>query len=300
MIWHSTKSTFIVLLILIGFIFLLLLPRELEITHVHGLVYTANYPFSFELYKQRIHDFFHYLQSEKGLGETKTGVPVLEEAKRLLSRDLIIIIPCFIFSIIIGTFFGIVQFYFREKIFGKLLSMISWMCSSIPDFFLFIAIQYVLIKLMKSGFPHFHLYGNEHWYSFMIPLIALTLFPMIHISKYISLSLENENSQEYVRTSYAKGLSRLQVLLHMLQNCMNGLLNQSQVVMVYILTSLPIIEKLSSYRGAGYQLLQSILENEDNTALAYMIPFLFIMLFTILTAQIFKHLLLPPNGGELE
>jgi oligopeptide transport system permease protein len=85
----------------------------------------------------------------------------------------------------------------------------------------------------------------------------------------------------------------------MFKNSLNGLLNQTQVIMLYILTSLPIIEKLSSYRGAGYELLESILNNEDSRAIAYLIPFLVIMLLTIYLSETIKRGILPHYfGGE--
>lgn len=298
LVWKLTRGLFIILMILLGFISLLLLPREIEITHVHFNVFTADYPFRMELYKREFKEFFQYVKTEKGFGNTNTGVPIVKEVQNLLGRSLKIIIPSFVISMVVGTILGTLQFYYREKVFGKLSSIVSWIFSSVPDFFLYIALQYLLIKLMNAGMSRFSLYGHDHWYSFIIPLIAITLFPLIHIAKFISMSLANEMSQEYVRTSYAKGLVNIQVLLGMLKNCLSGLINQSQVVMVYILTSLPIIEKLSSYRGAGYQLLQSILNNEDIRALAYMIPFLLIMFAILLLVESVKHWLLPHIGGE--
>lgn len=298
MVWNLIRGFLIIFLILIGFISFLLLPREIEITHVHFNVFTAEYPFSLDLYKENIRNFIQYLKTEKGFGETNTGVPIVQEVQTLLGRSILIIIPSVLISMVLGTFLGALQFYYREKFFGKLLSFFSWIFSSIPDFFLFIALQYLLIKLMNAGMSRFSLYGQDHWYSFIIPLTAITAFPLVHIVKFIAVSLENEMSQEYVRTSFAKGLVSIQVLLRMLKNCLKGLFNQTQVVMVYILTSLPIIEKLSSYRGAGYQLLQSILGNEDIRALAYMIPFLFIMFAILLLVETVKHWLLPQIGGE--
>lgn len=298
MIWHLTKGLLNIFLILIAFIFLLLLPREIRVTHVFGWVFTAEYPFNWEVYKENIIHFVQYIQAEKGFGKTNTGIPVVQELWTLLGRSLLIIVPCFILSMVIGTFFGTLQFYYREKVFGKIISGFSWIMASIPDFFLFIALQYLLIKLMRIGLPHFSLYGHEQWYSFIIPVIAIMLFPTVHIAKFISTSLENEVGQEYVRTSYAKGLISMQVLFHMLKNCLSGLMHQTQVVMIYILTSLPIIEKLSSYRGAGYQLLESILNNEDSRALAFIIPFLIIMFVTIIIVETAKRRILPQIGGE--
>lgn len=297
MLWNILKSSFILLFILLVFILLLLLPREMQIKHISGMVFEASFPFSLELYREKILDFMHHFQTNKGFGNVITGMPIIEEVKSLLPRDLLIIIPCFFMSMILGTVFGTLQFYYREKIIGKTLSIFSWLLSSIPDFFLFITIQYLMIKLMRAGLPHFSLYGQEHWYNFIIPTMAITLFPLIHMAKYVSMSLENEASQEYVRTSYSKGLLNIHVILHMLKNSLQGIMNQTQIVMIYILTSLPIIEKLSSYRGASYQLLESIQKNEDVRALAYMIPFLLIMFLTIVIMESLKRWVLPQIGG---
>lgn len=292
MFLQMIKGAFIIFMVVTAFILLLLLPREIEITQIGLSSFIAKYPFTFELYKNSIHEFIKHFKLE-GLGKTATGIPITIEAQRLLGRSLIIVIPCFVLSMFIGSLLGILNFYLREKTIGKILNFFSWIFSSIPDFFLFIAIQYLLIKLIGAGLPHFNLYGNDNWYSFVIPLLALTLFPMIHIAKFIASSMENEVNQEYVRTSKAKGLTGLQVLIHMLRNCASGLLNQTQVVMLYILSSLPIIEKLSSYHGAGYQLLESIINNEDMQSFVLMLPFLLLMLATIIMAQLIRILLLP-------
>ena len=107
--------------------------------------------------------------------------------------------------------------------------------------------------------------------------------------KMTAAGLENEAGQEYIRTVYSNGGTHLSALKHMIWNCGPTLLNQSQLVMIYILSSLPIIEKLSSYNGAGYQLLLSILDNEEIRALAFMIPFLFLMFFVIVFSQSIKY-----------
>lgn len=298
MVWKGVRQIVILSFILLGFTLLLLLPREMQITHVHGFVYTAKFPITLELYKENILSFYHYIRTEKGFGKIGTGIQVSTNSIELFIRSLHIILPCFIVSIAAGIIAGSIQFRFQHKFVGKILTFFNWIFSSIPDFFLYIAIQYLLIKLIYAGLPNFNLYGNDDWYSFLFPTISLAIFPMIHISKFISSSLQQESKKDYVRTSLAKGMAEMQVLLHMVRNCSASLLHQTQIVMLYILSSLPIIEKLSSYHGAGYQLLESIVKNEDNRALALMIPFLFLMLVVVTLAQIIKSKLMPVNRGE--
>ncbi len=291
------KNILIFLFILLGFIFILLLPREREITVLAPMVMQADYPFTLELYKERIDDFISHFKSEKGFGEARTGVPISEEVKRLFARSLKIIIPSYVISMLLGTLCGIFHFYFRRKQKGNTQAFFIWLFSSVPDFFLYISMQYIMIKLIRWGFPQFDLFGHENWYSFIFPMLVITIFPFLHMVKMTTASLENEIGQEYIRTAYSKGVSKLKVLKHMLWNCGTTLLNQSQLVMIYILSSLPIIEKLSSYNGAGYQLLLSILENEEIRALAFMLPFLFLMFIVIVFSQTIKFRLYPKSGG---
>ncbi|MBY6051464.1 ABC transporter permease [Cytobacillus firmus] len=288
MLQSILKSTGVFMLIVIGFILILFLPREKEVTFLSAFQIEADYPFSFELYLERIEDFTGHILTEKGLGEARTGRPVSEEAGIFVARSLKIVLPAFIVSMLLGTLMGAVQFYRRTKFTGKLQNFLSWMFSSIPDFFLFIAIQYLFILMMQHGLPHFKLYGHENWYSFLLPLISLSLFPFLHMSRFTSAALENEMGEEYVRTAYAKGLGDFKALLHMLWNCWSPIMNQAQMVMLYILSSLPIIEKLAGYNGAGKELLFSISSNDEIKALSLMLPFLFIMFLTIILSQTAK------------
>lgn len=297
--WEIVKSLLVFVLIVVGFILLLLLPREMSVTHHGGLVFTAEYPFTLELFRENIVAFIQHFQTEKGFGLNRYGVPIVEEVQKFLKRDLYIIIPAFLLSIIFGILLGIVQFYFRNRFFGRVQSFFSWIFSSIPDFFFFIAVQYLLIKLFHLGFPRFSLYGNDHWYNFFVPMIALTIFPLIHMTKYTAAALENEVGQDYLRTARAKGLQTISVLKHMLKNCLYSLFNQIQFIMLYILSSLPIIEKLSSYQGAGYHLLGSILAHDDVSALAYMLPFLAFMFVTVLFSKMVRFWTVPQRSGEI-
>lgn len=295
--WEILKSTVVFMLIVVGFILFLLLPREMEVTHHGGMVFTAEYPFSIEVYKENISAFIQHFQTEKGFGENRYGVPVVEELMKMLKRDFYIIIPAFLISMVFGTIIGILQFYLREKFIGKIQASFSWFFSSVPDFFFFIAIQYLLIKLFHLGLPRFSLYGNDHWYNFIIPMLAVSLFPLVYMIKFTAASMEVEAGQDYIRTAKSKGLLTLAEHKHMIWNCLSSLINQTQFIMLYILTSIPIIEKLSSYQGAGYHLLESILTRNDVKALAFMLPYLLLMFLTIVFSKLIKNWLVPQKSG---
>lgn len=297
--WKIARNTIIFLIVIILFILILLLPKEREIEALGGIRFVADYPFTFELYKENISTFINHFQEEKGFGTTTAGMPLTEFMQRFLIRSLKIIAPAFVLAMMFGTVLGVLLFYFRSKKRGRIFSFFTWVFASIPDFFLFITLQYILILLMQNGFPKFNLFNDDDWYSFIIPCLSLTLFPLFHMVKVTAVAMENEMGEEYIRTAESKGLTRRRVIGHIFWNAWATIVNQSQMVMLYILSSLSIIEKLSNYNGAGYQLLESILKNDSVLALLFFLPFLILMYLVVMLAQFARDRFLPKDVNNL-
>lgn len=299
MMWKIARNTIIFLTVIILFILILLLPKEREIEALGGIRFVADYPFTFELYKENISTFINHFQEEKGFGTTTAGMPLTEFMQRFLIRSLKIIAPAFVLAMMFGTTLGVLLFYFRSKKRGRIFSFFTWVFASIPDFFLFITLQYILILLMQNGFPKFNLFNDDDWYSFTIPCLSLTLFPLFHMVKVTAVAMENEMGEEYIRTAESKGMTRRRVIGHIFWNAWATIVNQSQMVMLYILSSLSIIEKLSNYNGAGYQLLESILKNDSVLALLFFLPFLILMYLVVMLAQFARDRFLPKDVNNL-
>src|SRR5690625_2007991 len=285
--------------VIVLFVLILLLPKDIEITKKDGLVYEAEYPFTIVIYKENINEFIQYFKNEKGFGTTSGDVPLTAHMVGFLKRSIKIIIPAFMLSLTIGTALGVLMFYIRNKKRGRVLSFVLWVFDSVPDFFLFIAIQFLLTLAMKQGFPKFNLYSSDDWYSFIIPCISLTVFPFFHMVKLTATTMEIEVGEEYVRTALAKGMTKQRVLVHIFWNACSAIINQSHIILLYILSSLPIIEKLSNYNGAGYQLLESVLNNEAVRAVVFFLPFLILLYIVVFFAQLIRKWLLPKDVMEV-
>lgn len=299
MLWRLIKHTTIFIGIILLFTLLLLLPRDLAVEHTSGIQFDAHYPFTFELYKDNVTAFAKHFYAEKGFGKTPAGTPLTEHVQRYVKRSLKIILPTLLVTMIIGTISGIFLFLLRHRIIGRLTSFLSAAFASIPDFFLFICIQYLLILAMHHGLPKFELFTSDHWYSFIVPMISLTIFPFFHIVRMTMTAMENEANKNYVRTAQAKGMERIRVIGHIFWNVLPTIINQSQMIMLYILSSLPIIEKLANYHGAGYQLLDSILDHENVYALLYFLPLLLLMYITVIVTQFVQGRFDMKGGGSL-
>jgi len=292
------RDTVIFLAVGIVFMLILLLPREMEIEHQGGLVFTAGYPFTLELYKGNIDAFIDYVKEEKGFGTTAAGTPLTKHVQRYILRSLKIVLPAFFIAMTVGTTIGVLLFTIRNKKRGRILTFLAEMFASIPDFFLFIAIQYLIILAIHRGFPPFELYSSDQWYSFIIPCLSLTLFPLFHMVRLTVTTMNNEAGEDYVQTAQSKGMSKWRVIGHVFANSWVTIVNQAQMVMLYILSSLPIIEKLANYHGAGYLLLESILNNDNVLALLFFLPLLLLMYVVVIISQLVRGRLLEKDVNE--
>ncbi|MGP4078533.1 ABC transporter permease subunit [Pseudalkalibacillus sp. R45] len=128
------------------------------------------------------------------------------------------------------------------------------MLLSIPDFFLIICLQWLVIFYI----PWIDFFGYEQWYSFILPSILVSIYPMMYIARITSVAISNQEFEPYIQVARAKGFTRKIVLYkHTLKNCWDTILSHFSSVMLYILSNLLIVEYLLDYKGAAYRLFKA-------------------------------------------
>src|SRR5690625_4630908 len=106
LLWSIVRSTIVFLAVVILFMLILLLPREMDIEPKGGIKFTASYPFTFDLYKENVNAFIDHLKEEKGFGRTPAGTLLTEHVQRYVQRSLKIVLPAFMIAMIFGTMIG--------------------------------------------------------------------------------------------------------------------------------------------------------------------------------------------------
>ncbi|WP_456278388.1 ABC transporter permease subunit [Bacillus sp. AK128] len=281
------KNLMIISFVTFAVMFIILIPKD------DTVLYNLQYNIGGVI--QSVKETFMKVITGESLGNAQSGAPVWTEVNRYMIRSLKLIIPSFLISMIVGVLLGLFSFRFREKLAGKITNSTTMVASAIPDFFLFILIQYSLLVLIRMGFPKLDLFGHEYWYNLILPTVSLCLYPMIYISRISFSMLEAESIKKYVYTARAKGKSEFYILrTHLLWNIWGTVLVQSKTVMLYILTSLPIIELLAFYKGAGHHLLSAIKPPQDQMLIVgFVLPFIFIMYLVMVISDFAAYFLLP-------
>jgi oligopeptide transport system permease protein len=304
---HLGKSKFIRWFLLAVLFVLFLLPGETE-QIVNESNYKPVYDFSMQVYKNNIIGYIDLLKTDHSLGLSKYDVPVSEELFHYFSRSFKILFPAFFLSIILGMAKGIFDYYFSERKWNVIGNGTTWLGQSLPDFFFAISIQYGLLLLIRIGFPHIDLFGYDHWYNVFFPIFFLSMYPLFYIARITSAALAYESNKNYVRTARALGASTRTVLLrHMLKNAMYTILSHFFTVMVLLLGSLPIVEFLTFYRGAGRRLIEAfginpgipgptLLGIESTTAIGFMVVFLLFLFLALWISNLLKAFVIPTNS----
>ncbi|WP_246944244.1 ABC transporter permease subunit [Bacillus pinisoli] len=281
--------SFILLFLASGFIIYLVLISTDDIYYLHK----SDWSYMF----QAILDYYRVLFSEKSLGLSKHSVPVNEIVVEHIGRSLKIIIPAYIISLILGVTVGIIHYIVRNrKIQGRLHKVNQIVFGTVPDFFLLIAAQYGFLLLIREKYIDLELFGYETWFNLLFPLLIISITPIFYISNITYQSIFNEKDKDYVRTAMSKGTSELSIILkHLLWNAWPTVLGYTQTLMLIIISSLPIIERLCFYKGAGYQLIISIKANDTYTILGLLLPFLLLVLISLWVTDFIKLIIAPTS-----
>ena len=252
LLWNISKSFLFFCLVALLLVLAVLIPRTPDIA-VQGRAMTVDYSyeFSMEAYKHNISMFIKNITKNNTLGTTRYNKPAEEELVLHFARSLKVIITGFAITLLFGILKGIYDFYDRGRRFKPFGKGFTWIVQSIPDFFLILFLQYIIIFYL----PIIKVLGHEHDYSFVLPAVLVSLYPMMFVARITSTSLANEEGKAYIQVARSKGLSKSRVLLnHMFRNSIIPIFSNLPSMMMYLLSNLLIVEFLLDYRGAAYRL----------------------------------------------
>lgn len=165
------------------------------------------------------------------------------------------------------------------------------MMESFPDVMIVLILQLSIMQIFRlTGFEITNLYafGNER--AYVIPLVSLTVIPAIMIYKMMILSLDEEFEQNYVEYARAKGIGTRTILFkHMFRNIFLNILNHSKTILLFMLSTLFVVEGLSNINGfMTFIINDAIIEPDILILWALMLFIPFYIIFTISELYIAK------------
>jgi peptide/nickel transport system permease protein len=198
------------------------------------------------------------------LGESLiTGLPVSRMIAQQLPITLSLAISAFIVAVVlaipIGMTTGILTRAGNRRGLHIGFAGLTGVFSVLPDFVLAVMLQFVFAVTLKA-LPVAGYGGVE---SYVLPVLALSLWPMALLARIVRVETQKVLDQEYMRTARAKRLPwRLMYMRHAFPNMLTSTLTVSGLILGSLLAGTVLVEQIFAWPGIGAQLVSSTLQKD--------------------------------------
>jgi oligopeptide transport system permease protein len=167
--------------------------------------------------------------------------------------------------VIVGIPLGVIAALNQNRWPDYLATFISVLGICTPSFVAALLLL-VLFSVVFRWFPTYGWGDPSHW---VLPTVALALFPIAQIARYTRASMLEVTRKDYVRTAESKGLKeRTVVVVHMIRNAMIPVVTILGPVLAFLITGSFIIETIFSIPGIGRDYVTSIGQRDYGVIMA--------------------------------
>ncbi|MFL5469537.1 MAG: ABC transporter permease [Gemmatimonadaceae bacterium] len=197
--------------------------------------------------------------------------PVLEVLGTALPNTLLLMGVALVGSFALGILVALIQVARRGSLTDHLVSGVSLFFFSMPDFWLgilsLLAFTYWIPIFPVGGAvdPEIHEYlgfvgrVTDRLRHLALPALTLTLLASATVARYQRAALLDVLPSDYVRTARLKGLTERQILRrHVLRNALLPIITLAGLSFPALLTGAFFIEKVFSWPGMGYAVVNAI------------------------------------------
>lgn len=194
-----------------------------------------------------------------------------------------------IVAIICGIILGSIAGLTRNKLPDRLIIFFTTLGTAIPSFVL--ATLLLLVFCLKLGW--IPVFDSRHP-NYVLPVIALSVYPMAYITRLTKTSMLDALNQDYVRTAKAKGVAGWKVIFkHALRNALIPVITYIGPMIAYILTGSMVVESIFTIGGLGSSFVQSITNRDYPLIMATTIFLAILMVIANLLTDIAYKLVDP-------
>jgi peptide/nickel transport system permease protein len=230
---------------------------------------------------------FSFIRGDMGYSFTSRS-PVLELIFQRLPTTISVVGLAYIFSVLIALPLGVISALKRYTWIDNIVTTFSLFGFSLPTFFTgLILIIIFSVKLNWLPFIYDNNLQVNDWQTLweqikqsIMPITVLALYQSAVLMRFMRSSILEELNHEYVRTAYAKGLTKFVVLKnHILRNAMIPVVTLLALDIPSIFTGALVTEQIFRVPGIGALLIESI--NRSDTPVIMSITFIYAILIVI-------------------
>lgn len=167
-------------------------------------------------------------------------------------------------AIFLGIVLGSIAALTRNKLPDRLIVFFTTLGTAMPSFVF--ATLLLLVFCLQLGIVPVWSSSNP---NYVLPIIALSAYPMAYITRLTKTSMLDALNQDYVRTAKAKGVSAaLMIFKHALRNALIPVITYVGPMVAYILTGSMVVENIFTIGGLGTSFVKSIIDRDYTTIMA--------------------------------
>jgi len=216
--------------------------------------------------------------------------PVTQMILQGLPVSMFIGVQAVIFGLVVGLVLGIVAALRHNTFWDTAAVVLAVVGVSVPTFVLGPVMQYWLgVKLGLFPIAFF-----ESWMHSVLPSLALSVFVVSTVARFIRSEMLEVMGQDYVTLAKAKGLSGLAVIIrHVLRNSLIPLVTVVAPLTVYIITGSLVVEQIFVVPGIGEQFVTSVFVSDYSMILGTTLFFSVLFILALLIQDILYGIIDP-------
>lgn len=215
--------------------------------------------------KHPVQRYFIWLQDTFFEGEFGYSIrfnkPVNDIIGGYIARSFKVNIIGFIFAFLISIPIGITAAVKKNKLYDKVVTVLSIVGISMPSFFL--ALLLILLFVVTLNMLPFSGMSDPKgmipdWHFLVLPVSVVVLTSLASLTRYVRAAMIEVLKSDYVRTARAKGLTEKVVIYkHAFQNALIPVVTLIGLFIPSLFGGSIVVEKIFAYPGMGYLLNQA-------------------------------------------
>lgn len=207
-------------------------------------------------------------------------------------KTFLLAVTSIFFAILLGFLLGIPAALYKDSAYDRFVLVFSSLGMSVPSFFAAIFIAWLFgfvwqhftgLSMTGSLYTVDPYTGQEYLSlsNLILPAITLGIRPLAIVVSLIRSTLLEVLSQDFIRTAYAKGLSRMQVLMkHALRNALNPVITAVSGWFASLMAGAVFVEFVFDWKGIGLAMVDA-LEKYDLPVIMGIVLFISVFLIVI-------------------
>ncbi|WP_377299462.1 ABC transporter permease [Rhizobium sp. SGZ-381] len=207
----------------------------------------------------------------------RQNVSAMDLVLERVPATLELALTSFVVGISLAFVFGITMRMTPSRLLRQVIMWVALGRQAIPIFsfgLLMILVFSVWLKWLPS-------LGRGTLAHLVLPALTLGTYELALYLRLFNASLATEQRQDYVRTAYAKGQGKIQVLLqHMLPNALLPLVTVAGINLGLLLGGTVVTETVFSWPGVGRLIVQSVSQRDFPVIIAgvFLISLMFVVI----------------------